>query len=166
MNDVTILEAFKIAIIKAYKESEDYFNPTNGRERSMVFRIAHHLARDIEKELDMFVDIEATRCNGRVKRIIGNTIARPDLIVHKREGKGYFVAEFKCNKNSTQKLYDYAKLSAFTFKDKPKYLANCCPTYEMGAFVYLGNRIDDIRITLFENGEVMRGLKDVPLHEI
>lgn len=164
--DTKILDLFKVAIIKAYKESDDYFNPTEGRERSMVFRIGHHLASDIEKELEVFVDVEATRCNGTSKRDNNEAIVVPDLVIHQRGGKGYFVAEFKCNRKKAEKDHDYAKLSIFTLKNKPKYLKACCPTYEMGAFVYLGNRIDDIRITLFENGEVMRGLKDVPLHEI
>jgi hypothetical protein len=164
--DTKILDFFKMAIIKAYKESDDYFKPTEGRERSMVFRVAHHLASDIEKELEVFVDIEATRCNGRSKRDDNNAIVVPDLVIHQRRGKGYFVAEFKCNRKRAEKDHDYAKLSIFTLKNKPKYLKACCPSYEMGAFVYLGNHIDDIRITLFENGEVIRGMKDVSLHEI
>ena len=164
--DTKILDLFKVAIIKAYKESDDYFNPTEGRERSMVFRIGHHLASDIEKELEVFVDVEATRCNGTSKRDNNEAIVVPDLVIHQRGGKGYFVAEFKCNRKKTEKDHDYAKLSIFTLKNKPKYLKACCPSYEIGAFVYLGNHIDDIRITLFENGEVIRGMKDVSLHEI
>ncbi len=167
MIGISILEALKHAINKTYEESDDYFNPSRGRERSMVFRIAHHLAMEIEERSNLFVDIEATRCNGAVKRLYGtNSIVRPDLIVHERNGKGYLVAEFKCNKNSAEKREDYAKLSLFTYKNKPKPLANNCPTYEIGIFVYLGCHEKDVRITLFNNGEKIREQEDVSLYNI
>lgn len=165
--NIIILEEFKSAIKKVYDCSDGYFSPTKGRERSMVFRVAHHLANQIEEKLKLFVDIEATRCNGiakraNVKRIIYNeTIVVPDLIVHERKGKGYLVVEFKCHKDSEEKKHDCNKLKIFTTLVKDKDLSKCCPTYELGAFVYLGDTLDKVEITLFQNGaeyETIKGL--------
>lgn len=162
MEDICIIKELKKAIKDVYKDSEGYFCPTKGRERSMVFRIAHHLANQIETKTDIFVDIEATRCNGRTKRGDCEAIVKPDLIVHKRGGHGLLVAEFKCDRSSAKKNYDCAKLEFFTMdKRQSKYMKLSCPTYDLGAFVYLGNSLSDVEITLFANGrpqEVIKGL--------
>ena len=166
MIDKTITELLKIAIIKAYKVSDDYFEPSYADKWPMVYRIARYFAEDLEDDHGMLVDIETTRCKGQVKKIVDSTIVRPDLIVHDIDGRGVLVVEFKCSENQTLKLRDYAKLSLFTLKNKPKHLKKCCPTYETGIFVYLGTCVDDIRVTLFENGEIIKDYEDVILHEI
>lgn len=151
MADTKYLDALLDAIKRTYDESiqsKNYFGITNGRERSMVFRIAHHLARDIENK-EVFVDTEPTRCEGRVKRKPqtkrnneGKPII-PDLIIHKRIDTGYVAVEFKC---STSNWYrDYKKLKYLTSKDSK-------PHYELGVFVYLANNMQDIEIKIFKDG--------------
>lgn len=148
-----ILEYLKTSIRDVYKTEGSYFDSVRGRERSVVFRIAHNLANRIEGKENIYVDIEANRCNGDVKRNTeGNTIF-PDLIVHKREGTGYLVAEFKCGNRNASK--DFAKLELFTM-DKRMYrnLNKFCPTYKLGIFVRLKD--NEVEYTLFENGEKIK----------
>ena len=163
--NIIILEEFKSAIKKVYDCSDGYFSPTKGRERSIVFRVAHHLANQIEEKLKLFVDIEATRCNGMTKSANGIIIV-PDLIVNERRGSSRIVEKFKCTRNLQKKTKDCNKLKLFTNLNKDNALSKCCPTYELGAFVYLGNTLDKVEITLFQNGEVVKGKENVPLHEI
>jgi hypothetical protein len=77
MADTKYLEALIEAIKFVYERSDGYFKTTEGRERSMVFRIAHHLAHNIENK-EVFVDIEPTRCERKTKRDSG------------RRGAGFF----------------------------------------------------------------------------
>lgn len=153
MADTTYLKALISAICATYeesKQSQNYFEITNGRERSMVFRIAYHLARDIE-DGDVFVDIEPTRCEGGVKRKPqtkrnekGKPI-RPDLVIHKRVDTGYLAVEFKCYKRETEWSKDFKKLEYLTSKYSK-------PHYELGAFIYLTNNRNDLQIRIYENG--------------
>lgn len=162
--NTTYLEALVDAIHFTYKESlqsQNYFGITNGRERSMVFRIAHHLAEDIEKH-GAFVDIEPTRCEGRVKRkpqtkrdSEGNPII-PDLIIHKRIDTGFVAVEFKCYRNKREWQKDFDKLKCLTVPKKLRENNNSStPHYELGVFVYLTNNKDDIQIRIYENGEIV-----------
>ena len=159
MEDITVFGALKDAIRTVYLESGSYFKPTKGRERSIVFRIAHELANRIEDKLNLHVDIEPTRCNGITKR--AEAIIVPDLVVHKRGGKGHLAVEFKCTHNISDKEHDCAKLSLLTLEQKDYALKKCCPTYNFGAFVYLANTLDKVEITIFVNGcerDVIKGL--------
>lgn len=145
-----ILEYLKASIVDVYKSEGDYFNSVKGRERSIVFRIAHILANKIEGKDNIFVDIEANRCNGYVKRNAEEHTIYPDLIVHKRDGKGYLVAEFKCGNYSSRK--DFAKLELLTMdKKEHQYLKRDVPTYQLGVFVRLKN--DEVEYTFFRNGK-------------
>ena len=85
------------AIDDFYKtvDEHEYFTEVEGRERGIVFRIAHILANKIE-EKGVYVDCEANRCNGHSKIMPSNNILQkliktefitPDLIIHKRNGK-------------------------------------------------------------------------------
>ena len=150
------LEQLKKSIQELYKTEKNYFTPVEGRERSIVFRIAHILANKIEldKNLntnDVFVDIEANRCNGDIKRINLLHVIRPDLSVHKREGTGYLVVEFKCGNESEKD--DYVKLRALT-KEKDEFYSDYSPTYKLGAFIRLKN--SGVEYTLFKDGEIVR----------
>ena len=141
---VALVDAIKFV----YNNSDGYFKSTSGRERSMVFRIAHRLANQIEGE-GVFVDIEPTKCNDACKvchceeddeehRIV------PDLIIHHRNRQGYLVAEFKCSPDNWD--HDYEKLINLT-------KTNHRPHYELGIFVYLSNHINKVQITVFARGE-------------
>ena len=54
------------AIDEFYKTEDEYeyFVKVDGRERGIVFRIAHILANRLEKKYNVYVDCEANRCNG------------------------------------------------------------------------------------------------------
>ncbi len=146
MAETTYLKALVESIKFIYNHSGDYFVSTEGRERSMVFRIAHRLANKIEgKYEDTFVDLEPTRCEGDVKRNENGKPIRPDLVIHKRVDTGYLAVEFKCYKRETEWSKDFKKLEYLTSK-----YSN--PHYELGAFVYLTNNINDIQIKIYENG--------------
>lgn len=148
MTDTIYLETLIEAIRTTYEESEqsqNYFGITNGRERSMVFRIAHHLAKYIENG-NIFVDIEPTRCEGDVKRNENGPPIRPDLIIHKRIDTGYLAVEFKCAKNYWKN--DFKKLEYLTTKDSK-------PHYELGVFVYLTNDLKNVQIRIYENGQIV-----------
>ena len=101
MDALEIFEQLRKAIKYVYRNEHEYFRTTDGRERSMVFRIAHRLANQLERERGenkekIFVDIEATRCEQCSKRDSDGNIIIPDLIVHLRDGTSYLVVEFKC----------------------------------------------------------------------
>ena len=149
-----ILEYFKTSIMDVYKKEKDYFTPISGRERDIVFRIAHSLANKIEGNENIYVDIEANRCNGDVKRNTERKTISPDLIIHKREGTGYLVAEFKCGNNNNPKK-DFAKLELLTMdkKEHPN-LKGDAPTYLQGVFVHL--KENEAQYTLFENGKEIK----------
>lgn len=165
MADTKYLDALLDAIKRTYDESvqsKNYFGITNGRERSMVFRIAHHLARDIEND-NVFVDIEPTRCEGKVKRNEEGKPIIPDLIIHKRINTGYVAVEFKCAKNYWKN--DFKKLKCITTpKEQRKNSNTSTPYYKLGVFVYLTNNKDDIQIRIYENGEIVT--EKSPYHEI
>ena len=150
MADTKYLEALIEAIKFVYERSDGYFKTTEGRERSMVFRIAHHLANQIEGE-GLFVDIEPTRCEDDVKRMLAiktNEIGAkivPDLIIHKRKSISYLVAEFKCYYDSDDWQKDFDKLVDLTKKGN-------IPHYEFGTFVYLTNKFENIEIHIFKDG--------------
>lgn len=150
MADKKYLEALIAAIKFVYEYSDGYFKTTEGRERSMVFRIAHHLANQIEGE-GIFVDIEPTRCEDDVKRMsaiktneTGNKIV-PDLIIHKRKSTGYLVVEFKCYYDIYGRQNDFNKLVYLTKKGNR-------PHYKFGIFVYLTNKFENIEIHIFTDG--------------
>lgn len=151
--DKTVLDALKHSILEIYKEESDYFRNKTGREQSIQFRIAYKMAERIEKTyVDLFVDCEPTRCNGQSK-IYGK---RPDIIIHQRynEKKGYLVVELKCSRRNWKN--DFEKLKQFT---NPKNNINNCPNYMLGAFVYLGDTLDKVEITLFQNGAEYKTIK-------
>ena len=56
------------AIDDFYKTEDEYkyFAEVEGRERGIVFRIAHILANRLERKYNVYVDCEANRCNGEV----------------------------------------------------------------------------------------------------
>lgn len=152
------LEALVDAIKFVYNNSDGYFKSTSGRERSMVFRIAHRLANQIEGE-GVFVDLEPTKCNHACQICQpkeddeGHHII-PDLIIHRRIRPGYLVAEFKCSPNKWE--HDCDKLKDLTTPhikrndiDHPRNT----PHYELGVFVYLSNRPKEVQITVFARGE-------------
>ena len=155
MTKNTIFDALKQSVLDIYKEDMGYFKYKAGREQSIQFRIAYKMAKVIEPMYkDLFVDCEPTRCNGQ-RKIKGK---RPDIIVHQRykDKKGYLVIEIKCNKRNWEN--DFDKLKQFTNQAND---SQNCPTYMMGAFVYLGNTLDKVEITTFQNGaeyEVIKGL--------
>ena len=154
------LEALLDAIKFVYSHSGEYFRSTSGRERSMVFRIAHHLANKIEGE-GVFVDLEPTKCNGINKtcqyedenkehRII------PDLIIHRRIRPGYLVAEFKCSPDNWE--HDYDKLEKLTTtlaqrRNDTNATYTGTPYYELGVFVYLKNYSKEVKIDVFAHGK-------------
>lgn len=155
MDAETYLEALKQAVIKTYRESQEsnnYFCPTTGREQSIVFRIAHILANDIENH-DIFVDIEPTRCSENEsgirdpKLMIVNskksTSIRPDLIVHQRDGHGYLAVEFKCSNRCWDN--DYKKLKYLTSRDAD-------PRADIGVFMYLTSDGMRIETKVYKNG--------------
>lgn len=144
-----------------YNNSNEYFASTNGRERSIVFRIAHHLASEIENKKDFkykntFVDIEPTRCENNVKKMINPKTDKkekpiiPDLVIHKRFDVGYLVVEFKCTKRNWNN--DFDKLMCLTTSKELRVSKLSTPYYKLGAFVYLTNKLEDIKIKIFQNG--------------
>lgn len=145
------------SIKEFYDKEKNYFYPVEGRERNIVFRIAHKLASKIE-DGDIFVDCEANRCNGHSKIMPSNNILQkliktefitPDLIIHKRNGKSYIAVEFKTSKRDMK--HDYEKL-AFLTADKGTYLNQGFPTYDLGVSILLGN--DKIKeVKCFVKGE-------------
>ena len=147
------------AIDEFYKTEDDYFAKVDGREQSVVFRIAHILANKICLERnEVFVDCEANRCNGDSKRVPANSFWKellkaefitPDLIIHKRNGKSYIAVEFKTSKRDMK--HDYEKL-AFLTADKGEYLNGSFPTYDLGLSILLGNnKIKEVKC--FVNGK-------------
>lgn len=143
---ISLLEAVRFV----YCNSGNYFSKSSGRERSMVFRIAHRLANVIEGE-GIFVDIEATRCNYDTKRI-GYKRIIPDLIVHKRFGQNILVAEFKCDKNNWDN--DFEKLSNLTqYPRQNENKSRNMPYYKLGIFVYLGDYLKDVHVIIYKNGK-------------
>ena len=155
MAETTYLKALVESIKFIYNHSGDYFVSTEGRERSMVFRIAHRLANKIEgKYEDTFVDLEPTKCNGRCKTCRHEHDGKehriyPDLIIHQRNITGYMVVEFKCSEQKWE--HDENKLKCLT---TPKENNNrSTPFYKLGAFVYLANELQDIEIHIYKNGK-------------
>ena len=152
-----VLSILKTTIEEFYKNEKDYFSFVRGRERSIVFRIAHKLADKIENEIKLaenneliFVDIETNRCNGKIKRNSIGDIIRPDLCVHKRNGTGYLVAEFKCC--NTSSVNDFTKLELLTLpKEKYTNLNRCCPSYQLGVFVRLKD--NEVQLITFKDGK-------------
>ena len=146
------------AIKEFYEKEKDYFYPAEGRERGIVFRIAHILSNRLENKYSVYVDCEANRCNGDSKRVPANSFWRellkaefitPDLIIHKRNGESYVAVEFKTSPRNMK--HDYEKL-AFLTADKGKYLNGSFPTYDLGLSILLGN--DGIReVKCFVNGK-------------
>ena len=146
------------AIDEFYKTEDDYFAKVDGREQSVVFRIAHILANRLERKYNVYVDCEANRCNGDSKRVPANSFWRellkaefitPDLIIHKRNGKSYIAVEFKTSKRDMK--HDYEKL-AFLTADKGEYLNGSFPTYDLGLSILLGNnKIKEVKC--FVNGK-------------
>ena len=129
------------AIDEFYKTEDEYeyFVKVDGRERGIVFRIAHILANRLEKKYNVYVDCEANRCNGDVKCI---DICKPilDLIIHKRNSTSYVAVEFKTSKRDIE--HDYDKLKELTsYKDEDS--NENSPTYDLGISILLGN--DGIR---------------------
>ena len=157
MTDTTYLKALVEAIKFIYNHSGDYFVSTEGRERSMVFRIAHRLANKIEgKYEDTFVDLEPTKCNGICKTCRHEHDGKehriyPDLIIHQRNITGYMVVEFKCSEQEWE--HDENKLKCLT---TPKENNNrSTPFYKLGAFVYLANDLKNVQIRIYENGQIV-----------
>lgn len=147
------LEELMNSVRYVYEKSGDYFTSTKGRERSMVFRIAHRLAPRIEGE-GVFVDIEATRCNDDVKRCQNSDSIRPDMIIHERNSTGYIVAEFKCYHDGAAWIHDFSKLEYLTTpKDQRENSNSSTPYYKLGLFIYLTDAEQDIQVRLYENGE-------------
>ena len=150
MADTKYLEALIDAIKFVYERSDGYFKTTEGRERSMVFRIAHHLAHNIENK-EVFVDIEPTRCERKTKRDSEGNPIIPDLIIHKRIDTGYVAVEFKCSRRYWKN--DFNKLKCLTTPEEQRENDNSStPHYEIGVFVYLTNEIKNIEINIFTDG--------------
>ena len=149
-----ILECLKTSIRDVYKKEKDYFTPIRGRERDIVFRIAHILANKIEKNREntehIFVDIEANRCNECIKTNIQGEKIVPDLIIHVRNGTSYVVAEFKCS--ARDETEDKKKLKDMTTVEKSREQEDSkCPHYDLGVFIHLMD--EEVEYTLFENGK-------------
>ena len=139
-----LLKEVQKSIDSFNKDREPYFHDIKGNERSVVFRIAHELAKSIEgnKEFpNIYVDIEPRRCNQRPKtNPTTNHPMTPDVIIHNRGGKGYIAMEFKCETPPTDD--DKIKLQLLTTpREKRKNLSNMnrCPKYEVGIMVHLKN---------------------------
>ena len=130
-----------------FREEKDYFSPMQGCEQAVEFRIAHRMANLIESaEPDVNVDCEVRKCNG----IIKIDDRRPDIVIHKRKDTGYLSIEIKCNKRNW--INDFDKLVLFTHKNKPNLSGDNVPTYELGVFVYLTDKLEDIEFRIYENG--------------
>ncbi len=155
MADTQYLDDLIDAIKFVYERSDGYFKTTEGRERSMVFRIAHRLANQIEGE-GLFVDIEPTRCNGIKKTCQHEDDNKehhiyPDLIIHKRNAEGCLVAEFKCSTDRWE--HDEHKLECLTTpRLQRENRSISTPFYRYGAFVYLTNKFENIEIHIFKDG--------------
>ena len=141
------------AIDEFYKTEDEYkyFADVKGRERGIVFRIAHILANRLESKHNVYVDCEANRCNGEVKSI---DICKPilDLIIHKRNSTSYVVVEFKVSENIEALEHDYEKLEYLTNDNRNENSKINSPTYDLGLSILLRN--DGIReVKCFVNGK-------------
>ena len=141
------------AIDDFYKTEDEYkyFAEVEGRERGIVFRIAHILANRLERKYNVYVDCEANRCNGEVKSI---DICKPilDLIIHKRNSTSYVVVEFKVSENIEALEHDYEKLEYLTNDNRNENSKINSPTYDLGVSILLGD--DGIReVKCFVNGK-------------
>jgi hypothetical protein len=147
MADTKYLEALIDAIKFVYEDEHQYFDKLKGCEQAVEFRIAHRMANFIESaEPDVNVDCEIRKCNG----ILKFAEKRPDIVVHKRKNIGYLVVEIKCDRRNRNN--DFEKLELFTLVNKPNIFSTNVPTYELGVFVYLTDKLNDIEFRIYENG--------------
>lgn len=131
-------------VVDSNQRTRPYFYDIMGNERSVVFRIAHELANKIEnnKEFqDIYVDVEPRKYN-RYSKLNPKTdrAMTPDIIIHKRKGKGYIVVEVKCEDRPT--ITDCMKLSVMTMSEEKRAFYDFIlhyPAYEVGIMIRLRN---------------------------